>query len=96
LIIKIQNGVINPPSTKPSAFFKFESVLFDADQVKSYLVETNNTSLKVVANKPNTLKNVKVTRTGSVVNKTTSLKICFETVNPVPANSKLEIKIPED
>ena len=88
--------MINPPSTKPSEFFNFESVLFDADKVKSYLVESNNSSINVIANKPNTLKNVQVTRTGSVVNKTTSLKICFETVNPVPVNSKLEIKIPED
>jgi len=96
LIVKIQNGVINPPSTKPSAFFNFESSLLDAGKVQSFLVETSKTALKVTANTPNSLKNVSVTRTGGVVNKTTSLKICFETINPVLANSKLEIKLPGD
>jgi hypothetical protein len=45
IILKIQNGVKNPPTTQISSNFEFRSVLLDDDMTTNYLVEKDYSSI---------------------------------------------------
>ena len=93
-MVRLQNSVKNPPSTRPSDTLQIQSELLDLASGNYYLVDQLQGEILVTANKANTFQHVSITRSEDEVSIETDLQICITPTNPVPSNSKLTIVYP--
>ena len=96
LIIKVQNSIRNPSTSKQSSYFEIYSYLLDQETDQYFLVDQDLDSVTVQANTPNTFQQVTVTRSETEISKETSLTVCMTPTNPIPEMSVLTIEFPAD
>ena len=86
----------NPPSLKPSGFFKISTYLVDPDTLAFNYINKNDDTIQVTNTQPGPITITNIDQTDKELSQPNALKFTFETSQPIPQTATMIFTLPNN